>query len=207
MGNTGAQNKYIIEYHLWAWPRFQGAPCHRAFVPDQWSRKLVPSFPLNGSIWHFGRNTFVFRIIFSGRWILCLLPAHILVGLEYEAEARSDSDIGAFYQDVLSKESIFPFSTFDRPLKEIDREPSVQTVRNGRAECQKEFWFPSFLSFDHLLPRVEGGKSRSVCNFNWRKEGLVSFLKFQNEGVGPCLRNGTKSYQTFPRTVKPNMIL
>ena len=47
------------------------------------------------------------------------------MGLEYEAEARSDSDIGAFYQDVLSKESIFPFSTFDRPLKEIEREPSI----------------------------------------------------------------------------------
>ena len=30
------------------------------------------------------------------------------------------SDIGAFYRDILSKESIFPFSTFDRPFKEIE---------------------------------------------------------------------------------------
>ena len=42
------------------------------------------------------------------------------------------SDIGAFYRDILSKESIFPFSTFDRPFKEIEREPSISnSVQNG----------------------------------------------------------------------------
>ena len=63
------------------------------------------------------------------------------MGLEYEAEARSDSDIGAFYQDVLSKESIFPFSTFDRPLKEIEREPSIPDCAKWESRVsERGFW-------------------------------------------------------------------
>ena len=188
MGNTGAQNKYITEYHLWAWPRFQGAPCHRAFVPDQWSRKLVPSSPLHGSIWHFGRNTFVFRIIFSGRLILCLLPAHLLVGLEYEAEARSDSDIGAFYQDVLSKESIFPFSTFDRPLKEIEREPSI-------SDCSAK-WV-NFVYTERLLENqtLQNGKGyRKVQNQPSVNHSSCQFCPSSLLGAGETKDAGRRPY-------------